>query len=464
MVFSSIPFIFFFLPLFLILYYISPSKLKNIILLIFSLIFYAWGEPIYILLMFFSSLVDYINGLLLTKSTSKRKRKIILIESILVNLSLLGFFKYSDFLITNINNFFNLNISLLELPLPIGISFFTFQTMSYTIDVYRGNVKSETNFFNFMTYVSMFPQLIAGPIVRYETISEELHHREINFANYVNGFIRFLEGLFKKVLIANVLGALFLEISTNYLEYSSLTLILGIFAFAFQIYFDFSGYSDMAIGIGKMLGFTYLENFNYPYISKSITEFWRRWHISLSSFFKDYVYIPLGGSRCSLSKNIRNILIVWFLTGLWHGASWNFIIWGLYFGIILIIEKFILKKYLDKLPNLFKHLYSIILILIGWLIFAFDDLNILINFTKNIFTSSFIQNDFYFFIKNYGLVFLIATLLSMPISKIIKDKIINSKWKGVYCTIFFISYLILFIITISFLVSDTYNPFLYFRF
>ena len=464
MVFSSIPFIFFFLPLFLILYYIFPSKLKNIILLIFSLIFYAWGEPIYILLMFFSSLVDYINGLLLTKSTSKRKRKIILIESIFVNLSLLGFFKYSDFLITNINNFFNLNISLLELPLPIGISFFTFQTMSYTIDVYRGNVKSETNFFNFMTYVSMFPQLIAGPIVRYETISEELHHREINFANYVNGFIRFLEGLFKKVLIANVLGALFLEISTNYLEYSSLTLILGIFAFAFQIYFDFSGYSDMAIGIGKMLGFTYLENFNYPYISKSITEFWRRWHISLSSFFKDYVYIPLGGSRCSVIKNIRNILIVWFLTGLWHGASWNFIFWGLYFGLVLLIEKFILKKYLEKLPNFFKHLYSIILILIGWLIFAFDDINILINFTKNIFTNTFIQNDFYFFIRNYGITLIIAIILSMPVSKIIKEKITNSKWKGVYCTIFFISYLILFIITISYLVSDTYNPFLYFRF
>ncbi len=464
MVFSSIPFIFFFLPIFLIIYYIVSYKFKNFILLIFSLIFYAWGEPVYIVLMFFSSLVDYINGLLLNKIKNKRKRTIILIESIIVNLSLLGFFKYSDFLITNINNLFNLDIPLLLLPLPIGISFFTFQTMSYTIDVFRGNVKYEKNFLNFMTYVSMFPQLIAGPIVRYDTISEELHHRDISFNNYVNGFIRFLEGLFKKVLIANTLGSLFLEVSTNYLSYSSLTLILGIIAFAFQIYFDFSGYSDMAIGIGKMLGFNYLENFNYPYISKSITEFWRRWHISLSSFFKDYVYIPLGGSRCSVIKNIRNILIVWFLTGLWHGASWNFIFWGLYFGLVLLIEKFVLKKYLEKLPNFFKHLYSIILILIGWLIFAFDDVNILIDFTKNIFTNPFIQNDFYFFIRNYGLTLIIATILSIPVSKIIKEKITNSKWKGVYCTIFFISYLILFIITISYLVSDTYNPFLYFRF
>ncbi len=464
MVFSSIPFIFFFLPIFLIIYYIVPYKLKNFILLIFSLIFYAWGEPVYIILMLFSSLVDYINGLLLNKIKNKRKRILILIESIIVNLSLLGFFKYSDFLITNLNSLFNLDIPLLLLPLPIGISFFTFQTMSYTIDVFRGNIKYEKNFLNFMTYVSMFPQLIAGPIVRYDTISEELHHRDISFNNYVNGFIRFLEGLFKKVLIANTLGSLFLEVSTNYLSYSSLTLILGIIAFAFQIYFDFSGYSDMAIGIGKMLGFTYLENFNYPYISKSITEFWRRWHISLSSFFKDYVYIPLGGSRCSVIKNIRNILIVWFLTGLWHGASWNFIFWGLYFGLVLLIEKFILKKYLEKLPNFFKHLYSIILILIGWLIFAFDDINILINFTKNIFTNTFIQNDFYFFIRNYGITLIIAIILSMPVSKIIKEKITNSKWKGVYCTIFFISYLILFIITISYLVSDTYNPFLYFRF
>lgn len=466
MVFSSIPFIFFFLPIFLIIYYLVPFKLKNIILLIFSLIFYAWGEPIYILLMIFSSLVDYINGLLLKKTIDKRKRTLILIESIIINLGLLSFFKYSNFLIENINNLLNVNISLLNLPLPIGISFFTFQTMSYTIDVYRNEVKTEKNFLNFMTYVSMFPQLIAGPIVRYETIHKELNKREISLNNFSNGFIRFLEGLFKKVIIANTLGALFLEISTNFEIYSSFTLFLGLLAFSFQIFFDFSGYSDMAIGMGKMLGFNYLENFNYPYISKSITEFWRRWHISLSSFFRDYIYIPLGGSRCSKLKNIRNILIVWILTGFWHGASWNYLLWGLYFGIILLLEKFILKNFLEKLPNTLKHIYSIILILIGWLIFAFEDINILQSFTSKLIgiNTPLINNDAIFFIKNYLIIFIIAIIFSTPISKLIKEKIEKSKNKGIYYTLMFISYLLLFIITISFLVSDTYNPFLYFRF
>ena len=466
MVFSSIPFIFFFLPIFLIIYYLVPFKIKNIILLIFSLIFYAWGEPIYILLMVFSSIVDYTNGLMLKKTENKRKRKLILIESLIVNLGLLGFFKYSDFFIENINTLLNLNIKALNLPLPIGISFYTFQTMSYTIDVYRKEVKPEKNFLNFMAYVSMFPQLIAGPIVRYETIHQELQQREISITNFSNGFIRFLEGLFKKVLIANTLGALFLEISTNFVTYSSLTLFLGLLAFSFQIYFDFSGYSDMAIGMGKMLGFNYLENFNYPYISKSITEFWRRWHISLSSFFRDYIYIPLGGSRCSTAKNIRNITIVWLLTGFWHGASWNFILWGVYFGIILLIEKFVLKNFLEKLPNILKHTYSIILILIGWLIFAFEDMTILQNFTSRLFgiNNNFIANDFIFFFKNYFVVFVLAIIFSTPISKLVENKIKKSKRKGFYYAIMFISYLLLFIITISFLVSDTYNPFLYFRF
>jgi len=466
MVFSSIPFIFFFLPFFLIIYYLVPFKIKNIILLIFSLIFYAWGEPIYILLMFFSSIVDYTNGLLLKRTTNKRKRQLILIESLIVNLGLLGFFKYSDFLIENINTLLNLNITKLNLPLPIGISFYTFQTMSYTIDVYRKEVPAEKNFINFMSYVSMFPQLIAGPIVRYETIHKELNKREISFNNFTAGFIRFLEGLFKKVIIANTLGALFLEISTNYEIYSSLTLFMGLLAFSFQIFFDFSGYSDMAIGIGKMLGFNYLENFNYPYISKSITEFWRRWHISLSSFFKDYVYIPLGGSRCSKLKNIRNIFIVWLLTGFWHGASWNYLIWGIYFGIILLIEKFILKDFLEKLPNILKHTYSIILILIGWLIFAFEKFDVLKAFTTKLIgiNTKLYSSDTIFFLKNYFLIFVIAILFSTPIGKIIKEKIEKSKYKGFFGIIMFISYLLLFIITISFLVSDTYNPFLYFRF
>ena len=466
MVFSSIPFIFFFLPIFLIIYYVVPFKVKNVILLIFSLIFYAWGEPVYILLMVFSSVLDYVNGRLLEKYEKKRIRNFILLESVIVNLLLLSFFKYSDFLIESINSIFNTSIPLLNLPLPIGISFFTFQTMSYTIDVYRKEVPAEKSFIHFMTYVSMFPQLIAGPIVRYETVHKELENREINLDNFSNGLVRFLEGLFKKVLIANTLGFLWISILNDFTSFSSMTLFLGILSFAFQIYFDFSGYSDMAIGMGKMLGFHYLENFNYPYISKSITEFWRRWHISLSTFFKDYVYIPLGGNRCSTIKNIRNILIVWMLTGLWHGASWNFIIWGIYFGIILILEKFVLKKYLEKMPNFLRHLYSILLILIGWLIFAFEDMNVLLEYSKRLFgfETRFIDNDFLFFIKNYLVFIVIAMIFSTPITRIIKEKIAKARYKNIYNIGIFISFLFLFMIVISFLVSDTYNPFLYFRF
>lgn len=460
MIFSSIPFLILFLPIFLIIYYLVPFKMKNIILLIFSLIFYSWGEPIYILLMIFSSVVDYINGKMIEKS--KNHKKHYLIFSIIVNLCVLGFFKYADFLIEIINSTLNLNIHTLNLGLPIGISFFTFQTMSYSIDVYNKKVKAETNFLNFMTYVSMFPQLIAGPIVRYEDISRELHKREINFNNVVNGFLRFLKGMFKKVLIANNMGYLFSLITNDISNISVLTSWLAILAFAFQVFFDFSGYSDMAIGLGKMLGFNYLENFNFPYISKSITEFWRRWHISLSSWFRDYVYIPLGGSRTNLIKNIRNILIVWFLTGLWHGASMNYILWGLYFGVILLIEKFILKKYIDKLPNFFKHLYAIILILIGWTIFAFEDFTILKNFMGIMFgNAQFIDNDFIYYLSNYFLLILISILFSIPVFNSIIENIKNEKIKK---TTIALGYLILFIISLSYLVSDSYNPFLYFRF
>lgn len=465
MVFSSIPFIFFFFPFFLIIYYLVPFKLKNIVLLIFSLIFYAWGEPIYIVLMIFSSLVDYLNGLMLKKIEDKRKRKLILIESIIVNLSLLSIFKYSDFLIENINAIFHLNINTPNLPLPIGISFFTFQTMSYTIDSYRRKIVPEKNFLNFMTYVSMFPQLIAGPIVRYEEISSELQKRKITLSNFSHGTIRFLDGLFKKVLIANVMGELFQSISSNYSSYPSSLLILGIIAYTLQIYFDFSGYSDMAIGIGKMLGFNYPENFNYPLISKSISEFWRRWHMSLSYFFRDYVYIPLGGNRKGVLITIRNILFVWFLTGLWHGDSWNFIIWGLYFGIILILEKFVFQKFLSKLPNYLKHIYTLILILISFLIFAFDDIDILLGYTKAIFNinNSFVNKTTLFFLHNYLVAFIIAITSSFPIWDIIKEKIYKLS-KGGYYIIMYLWYILLFIITISYLVSDTYNPFLYFRF
>ena len=463
MIFSSIPFLFFFFPLFILLYFTLPFKYKNYILLLFSLIFYAWGEPIYILLMIFSSIVDFINGKNIEKyKDDNKKKKIYLIISIIINISLLGFFKYADFFIKVINNILNLDIPLLNLGLPIGISFFTFQTMSYSIDVYRGDVKAEKDFLTFMTYVCMFPQLIAGPIVRYETVSSELHKRDINFKKFADGFTRFLRGLFKKVLIANNIGLLFTLITSSEVnDISIMTGVLAIVSYAFQIYFDFSGYSDMAIGMGNMCGFTFLENFNYPYISKSITEFWRRWHISLSSWFKDYVYIPLGGSRVNILKNIRNILIVWILTGFWHGASWNFIFWGLYYGILLLLEKFVLKKYIDKLPDFVKHIYTIVLVFIGWMIFAFDDSKYLFAFIKALTSNKFVDSAFLYYFKNYFLILVIATLFSLPVYPKVKEKMNNT----IFTSLLSISiYVILFIVTLSYLVSDTYNPFLYFRF
>lgn len=469
MVFSSIPFLFFFFVLFLIAYFITPKKYKNLTLLIFSLIFYAWGEPIYILLMIFSSLVDYFNGIMLEKyDKDKRKRKQFLILSIIVNLGILGFFKYSDFLISIINDIFNSNIKKINLGLPIGVSFFTFQTMSYSIDIYRRTVKTEHSLINFMTYVSMFPQLIAGPIVRYEDVSKELHKREINYKKFSDGLLKFFRGLFKKVLLANNIGMLFGIISNmSNNELSILTAWLGAISFMLQIYFDFSGYSDMAIGIGKMIGFTYPENFNYPYISTSITDFWHRWHISLSTWFKDYVYIPLGGNRVSKILNIRNILIVWFLTGLWHGANYNFILWGMYYGIILLLEKFILNKFLDKIPNYLKHIYALFIILIGWVIFAFEDINSLHNYMKIMFgigNVKFINSIFLYYFKNYFLIILLGIIFSTPVYFKLKEYICRMKNSYLAFLISLFTYVLLFIITISYLISDSYNPFLYFRF
>lgn len=451
MIFSSIPFIFFFLPIMLITYFLVPFKAKNYILLVFSLIFYAWGEPVYAFLMIFSCLINYLYGL---KANKFKHKKLAIITCIIINVLILGFFKYEGFLIDTLNSLFKLNLSSLNLSLPIGISFFTFQTLSYSIDIYKNKYNPEKNFFYFMTYVSMFPQLIAGPIVRYEDISKELHNREITFDKFSEGTTRFLRGLFKKVLLANNIGLLWNEIILNQTN-SVLTAWLGIIAFAFQIFFDFSGYSDMAIGMGKMLGFNYLENFNYPYISKSITDFWRRWHISLSSWFRDYIYIPLGGNKKGTIKQIRNILIVWMLTGLWHGASWNFIIWGLYYGVLLILEKFILKKLNIKVPTFLKHIYTIFFVLIGWLIFASDNMTFFGNYFINlfdIFKYPIIDNNFLFYLINYGVILIACIIFSLPIFKTSNNKIL------------IIIYFILFIISIAYLVSDSYNPFLYFRF
>lgn len=461
MVFSSLPFLFFFMPLFFLLYYLFPLRAKNIILLIFSLIFYAWGEPIYIILMIITSFINYLAGRLMEKHPKQRKLWMIL--SISISLGLLGVYKYGNFIIDNINHLLSLSIPSLDLALPIGISFYTFQAISYIIDLYRKEVPCEKSFLCFMTYISMFPQLIAGPIVRYQTIQEELKTRKINFSLYQEGLLRFIRGLAKKVLLANNIGVLWNMVQME----SSPSVILswlGIAAFAFQIYFDFSGYSDMGIGMGLMLGFHFNENFNYPYISKSITEFWRRWHMSLSTFFKDYVYIPLGGNRCSKIKHIRNILIVWILTGVWHGASWNFILWGLYYGIILLLEKFVFSKWLEKLPNGIKHLYAIILILIGWTIFAFDDINQVFIYLKNMFFLRGIplfNMETMYLLKNFFILLLISFLAAIPLFNFWKTLKIPKTIKNLCLFIF---YLFLFIASIAYLVDSTYNPFLYFRF
>ena len=467
LVFSSLSFLFWFLPIFLGVYFIAPKKVKNFILLIFSLIFYAWGEPIYICLMLFSTVFDYINGLLIERfGLNTKGSKVVLIISMIGNLGLLGVFKYFDFFMGSLNNVFGLSLPFLNVALPIGISFYTFQTMSYTIDVYRGVVPAQHNIITFGSYVTMFPQLIAGPIVQYKTVERELNSRSVGLEDVYIGVRRFLIGFVKKVFLANNIGFLWSEILGSYSNLSSLTLILGLICFAFQIYFDFSGYSDMAIGLGRMLGFKFLENFNYPYISKSITEFWNRWHISLSSWFKEYVYIPLGGNRKGLKRQIINIGIVWLLTGFWHGASWNYVLWGIYYGILLIIEKCFLLKILKDKPSWISHLYTLFFVVIGWGLFAIEDFNILINYFENIVINpnGFISSDIFYYLKNYILLIVICIISSVNWGKTLYEKIKESKYSKIVIVIVDILLIICFILSLAMLVSSTYNPFLYFRF
>ncbi len=471
MVFSSIPFLFFFLPLCLILYYAVPFSMKNGILLIFSLIFYAWGEPVYILLMLFATLVDYTNGLLMERfGTTKAKRTFFLCCSIIVNLSVLAFFKYADFLIVNINALLGTNISPLGLGLPVGISFFTFQTMSYIIDLYRGEVATEHNYFTYLTYVSMFPQLVAGPIVRFSDINAELHKRTFLRSEIETGLLRFMQGLFKKVLIANQVGALWEEL--RILEASQISITtawLGAACFTLQLYFDFSAYSDMAIGMGWMLGFHFNENFNYPLCSISVTDFWRRWHISLSTWFRDYVYIPLGGNRKGVLKQLRNMAVVWFLTGLWHGAAWNFVLWGVYYGILLALEKFVWGKSLTKLPKFLQHLYAILIVVFGFVIFTFDDMSALGIYLSSMFGiagNAFFGTEVFWYLENYGVVLLIACILAFPVYPWLKEKVtgLGRVTTTIASTLSMIGYIALFLLATAYLVNDTYNPFLYFRF
>ena len=457
-----------FLPITLLLYYVSPRILKNSVLLIASLIFYAWGEPIYVFLMMGTIIVDYLLAILIDKNRHEEgKCKSIFILTIILNVSILGFFKYFGFFVDNINSIFHLNIPFEGLALPIGISFYTFQVLSYIVDVYLGKVEVQYNIINFAAYVTMFPQLVAGPIVQYQTIEDQLNTRQESIVKFGEGVERFIQGLGKKVLLANNIGMLWTTVSAmDTSSISVLTAWLGIIAYTFQIYFDFSAYSDMAIGLGKMFGFEFMENFNYPYISKSVTEFWRRWHISLGTWFREYIYIPLGGNRVSVPKQVRNIFVVWALTGFWHGANWNFIIWGLYYGVLLFIEKFVLKSVLEKTPDFIKHIYTMLFVIVGWLFFASEDLGFALDYLKIMFFASgntIVDTAGIYYLYTNIVMFAILIVFSTPIIKRTleslaqkyRDKLINPS--------LVIYGLVLFLVT-AYLVNETYNPFLYFRF
>ena len=463
MLFTSISFLYYFLPTIIILYFITPKKYRNYILLIFSIIFYMYGEPKYVILMLVEILVAYFGALLIDKYKSKE----IFLITIIIHIGLLCVFKYTDLFIGTINSIFKTNISFLNIALPIGISFYTFQILSYVIDVYRGKVKVQKNILKLATYVSLFPQLIAGPIVRYETICDELDNRDETIEKFSLGVRRFIIGLAKKVLIANMLGELCTKFS---LVDERSVLFYWIFAISYmlQVYFDFSAYSDMAIGLGKMFGFTFLENFNYPFISKSITEFWRRWHISLSSWFKDYVYIPLGGSRKGTLKLVRNILIVWFLTGIWHGAAYNFIIWGLFIGVFLVIEKLWLSKYISKLPKFLRNIYVLFIIMISFIMFNAESINEAFFNIKGLFGLNkevFINNYTIYYLKSYLIVLIIAIFGATPLFKNIVEKLRKNKTINNLINILEPIFLIILLLLVTaYLIDSSYNPFLYFRF
>lgn len=463
MLFTSISFLYYFLPTIIILYFITPKKYRNYILLIFSIIFYMYGEPKYVILMLVEILVAYFGALLIDKYKSKE----IFLITIIIHIGLLCVFKYTDLFIGTINSIFKTNISFLNIALPIGISFYTFQILSYVIDVYRGKVKVQKNILKLATYVSLFPQLIAGPIVRYETICDELDNRDETIEKFSLGTRRFIIGLAKKVLIANMLGELCTKFS---LVDERSVLFYWIFAISYmlQVYFDFSAYSDMAIGLGKMFGFTFLENFNYPFISKSITEFWRRWHISLSSWFKDYVYIPLGGSRKGTLKLVRNILIVWFLTGIWHGAAYNFILWGLFIGVFLVIEKLWLSKYISKLPKFLRNIYVLFIIMISFIMFNAGSINEAFFNIKGLFGLNkevFINNYTIYYLKSYLIVLIIAIFGATPLFKNIVEKLKKSKCLNKIINVLEPIFLIILLLLVTaYLIDSSYNPFLYFRF
>ena len=469
MLFSSLTFLLMFLPPVMILYHMCRSILqKNIVLLCASLLFYAWGEPKYIVLMIFSTVFDYFNGLAIERFQSKGKSgKPILILSMIGNLSLLGVFKYTNFVVEIINKGLHGDITVPEIALPIGISFYTFQTMSYTIDVYRKDTEAQHNFIDFAAYVSMFPQLIAGPIVRYTEVASELKQRRIDINRFGSGAQRFILGLGKKVLLANSAGAVWTEISATDNPSASVA-IIGAICFTFQIYFDFSGYSDMAIGLGHMLGFTFPENFDYPYESRTITDFWRRWHITLGRWFREYVYIPLGGNMHGSLNQLRNIFIVWALTGLWHGASWNFVCWGLYYGLILMAEKLWLLKLFEKLPprlRWIQHFYALPLIILGWMIFAIDDMSKVFEYIGSMFgMHGLTDSSLVFYISSYWPMLIVMAIACTSIPAKAARNLLARIPSGLSAFTSNAYLLAIMLLSLAFLVGDSYNPFLYFRF
>ena len=466
MLFSSIPFLYYFLPLVLLFYFAVPKALKNTVLLLFSLAFYAWGEPMYVFLMIATVGVNYLLGLLIEKFRGRMLSKIFVILSVTLSLGVLGYFKYADFFIENFNAVTGLSVKLLGIALPIGISFYTFQILSYTVDVYRGDVRAQKNPITLGAYISLFPQLIAGPIVRYSDVEKQLNERTHSFDKFSLGVRRFIFGLSKKIILANTLGEL-CEAFHMANDKSVLFYWLFVISYMLQIYFDFSGYSDMAIGIGKMLGFDFMENFRYPFISRSVSEFWRRWHISLGSWFRDYVYIPMGGNRVKKFRLLVNIFTVWFLTGFWHGAEWNFIIWGIYFAILLLVEKYFLSKYLEK-TKVLSHIYVLFLVAISFAIFSANGLREAFSTVGGMFGAGsipFISKGFIYNLRSYGLILVISMLASTPIFvKTVEKLSSNKKAKAVIDILEIPVLLILLFIVTSYLADGSFNPFLYFRF
>ncbi len=467
MLFSSIPFIFYFLPLVLLVYFLVPFRFKNAVLLFFSLFFYFWGEPKYTLLMLLSITISYFCGILVEKYRGQKKAKLFLWCGVGAGLLFLGFFKYADFFIININALLGVTVPVLRIALPIGISFYTFQSISYVIDIYRGDTKAQRNYISLAAYVALFPQLIAGPIVRYTDIEKELSERTHSFAEFSQGAFRFTVGLAKKVLIANQLGEL-CDIFRASGEKSVLFYWIYGISFCLHVYFDFSGYSDMAIGLGHIFGFHFIENFNYPYISKSITEFWRRWHMSLGSWFRDYVYIPMGGNRVSTPRWLFNIFVVWMLTGFWHGADWNFILWGVYFGILLILEKLWLGKIIAKLPSFFSHVYVLFLVLISFVIFNGVGMKGVFSDIAGLFGAGnlpLITDETLYYLRSYGVLLILGTVGATPLIKHACIKLRGDSRTGtlVRCLETPVMLVLLVMIT-AYLVDGSFNPFLYFRF